>query len=118
MYVSGAVILIVRNKASALSTRFLVSLLAMLKQPLDVIKKRFQIAGFQYAVATSTLAPPTGVWSCARSIVAREGWAALYKGVVPSMLKAAPNAGVTFVAFETFRAALDGGSRDGLNCKK
>jgi hypothetical protein len=90
---------------------------AVLKQPLDVIKKRFQIAGFQYsatmsAVATSTLAPPAGVWSCARSIVAREGWAALYKGVVPSMLKAAPNAGVTFVAFETFRAALDGSSRE------
>ncbi len=102
----------------ALSTSFHGFFFVVLKQPLDVIKKRFQIAGFQFAVATSTLAPPAGVWSCARGIVAREGWAALYKGVVPSMLKAAPNAGVTFVAFETFRAALDGGSRDGLNCKK
>lgn len=33
-------------------------------------------------------------------IVQAEGWAGLYKGIVPSTVKAAPAGAVTFVAYE------------------
>lgn len=35
-----------------------------------------------------------------RRIVQKEGWAGLYKGIVPSTVKAAPAGAVTFVAYE------------------
>lgn len=35
-----------------------------------------------------------------RRILQREGWAGLYKGIVPSTVKAAPAGAVTFVAYE------------------
>jgi solute carrier family 25 thiamine pyrophosphate transporter 19 len=81
--------------------------------PLDVIKKRYQIAGFKYASHhSSTTAPPiTGIWSCASSIVRKEGWLALYKGTVPSLLKAAPNAGVSFAVYEFLRSLLKADSK-------
>lgn len=33
-------------------------------------------------------------------ILQNEGWAGLYKGIVPSIIKAAPAGAVTFVAYE------------------
>ena len=33
-------------------------------------------------------------------ILQAEGWAGLYKGIVPSVVKAAPAGAVTFVAYE------------------
>jgi solute carrier family 25 thiamine pyrophosphate transporter 19 len=35
-----------------------------------------------------------------RRILQKEGWAGLYKGIVPSTVKAAPAGAVTFVAYE------------------
>lgn len=35
-----------------------------------------------------------------RQILNREGWAGLYKGITPSIIKAAPAGAVTFVAYE------------------
>jgi solute carrier family 25 thiamine pyrophosphate transporter 19 len=35
-----------------------------------------------------------------RQILQLEGWAGLYKGIVPSTVKAAPAGAVTFVAYE------------------
>lgn len=35
-----------------------------------------------------------------RRILQSEGWAGLYKGIVPSTIKAAPAGAVTFVAYE------------------
>lgn len=35
-----------------------------------------------------------------RRILIEEGWAGLYKGIVPSVIKAAPAGAVTFVAYE------------------
>jgi solute carrier family 25 thiamine pyrophosphate transporter 19 len=37
-----------------------------------------------------------------RDIVAKEGPAGLFKGAMPSILKAAPSAAVTFAAYEFF----------------
>lgn len=40
-------------------------------------------------------------------IVQSEGWAGLYKGIVPSIVKAAPAGAVTFVAYEVISDWLE-----------
>ena len=44
--------------------------------------------------------------SCLAEIYAREGVAGLWKGSVPSMIKAAPAAAITFTAYEAIAAWL------------
>ncbi|PIA65575.1 hypothetical protein AQUCO_00100816v1 [Aquilegia coerulea] len=71
--------------------------------PLDVVKKRFQIEGLQrhpkYGAQVEHRAY-NGMYHALRQILQAEGWAGLYKGIVPSIIKAAPAAAVTFVAYE------------------
>ncbi|XP_011627444.1 mitochondrial thiamine pyrophosphate carrier isoform X2 [Amborella trichopoda] len=71
--------------------------------PLDVVKKRFQIEGLQrhpkYGARVESHAYKN-MWDALRGIVQAEGWAGLYKGIVPSIIKAAPAGAVTFVAYE------------------
>lgn len=71
--------------------------------PLDVVKKRFQIEGLQrhpkYGARVENHAY-RGMYDALRQILLAEGWAALYKGIVPSIIKAAPAGAVTFVAYE------------------
>lgn len=40
------------------------------------------------------------MYDALRRILIQEGWAGLYKGIVPSIVKAAPAGAVTFVAYE------------------
>ncbi|OIV95216.1 hypothetical protein TanjilG_21606 [Lupinus angustifolius] len=71
--------------------------------PLDVLKKRFQIEGLQrhprYG-ATVEHRAYTNMLDALRRILQAEGCAGLYKGIVPSTVKAAPAGAVTFVAYE------------------
>ncbi|CAB4262732.1 unnamed protein product [Prunus armeniaca] len=71
--------------------------------PLDVVKKRFQIEGLQrhprYGARVEHRAY-RNMFDALRRILQREGWAGLYKGIVPSTVKAAPAGAVTFVAYE------------------
>lgn len=71
--------------------------------PLDVVKKRFQIEGLQrhprYGARVEHRAYKNMV-DALRRILQMEGWAGLYKGIVPSTVKAAPAGAVTFVAYE------------------
>lgn len=71
--------------------------------PLDVVKKRYQVAGLQrslrYGERVSS-ASVTSIRTCVSQIYAREGVAGFYKGVVPSLLKAAPAAAVTLTTYE------------------
>ncbi|KAL5701186.1 hypothetical protein ACHQM5_026550 [Ranunculus cassubicifolius] len=71
--------------------------------PLDVVKKRFQVEGLQrhpkYGARVEHQAYK-GMFDALRQIVLAEGWAGLYKGIVPSVIKAAPAGAVTFVAYE------------------
>lgn len=41
------------------------------------------------------------MYDAIRQILLIEGWAGLYKGIVPSIVKAAPAAALTFVAYES-----------------
>lgn len=71
--------------------------------PLDVVKKRFQIEGLQrhpkYGARVEKRAYKNMLDGLCR-IFQMEGWAGLYKGIVPSIIKAAPAGAVTFVAYE------------------
>ncbi|KAI3860973.1 hypothetical protein MKW92_033939 [Papaver armeniacum] len=71
--------------------------------PLDVVKKRFQIIGLprdpKYGARVEHHAY-NGMFDALRRILVSEGWAGLYKGIVPSVIKAAPAGAVTFVAYE------------------
>lgn len=71
--------------------------------PLDVVKKRFQIEGLQrhprYGARVEARAY-RNMYDAVRRIMQQEGWAGLYKGIVPSIVKAAPAGAVTFVAYE------------------
>ncbi|GMY27713.1 mitochondrial thiamine diphosphate carrier 2-like [Fagus crenata] len=71
--------------------------------PLDVVKKRFQIEGLprhpRYGARVEHRAY-RNMFHAIRQILQLEGWAGLYKGIVPSTVKAAPAGAVTFVAYE------------------
>ncbi|XP_044500050.1 mitochondrial thiamine diphosphate carrier 1-like isoform X2 [Mangifera indica] len=71
--------------------------------PLDVVKKRFQIEGLQrhpkYGARLKNRAYKN-VFDALGQILQSEGWAGLYKGIVPSTVKAAPASAVTFVVYE------------------
>ncbi|XP_043708415.1 mitochondrial thiamine diphosphate carrier 2-like [Telopea speciosissima] len=71
--------------------------------PLDVVKKRFQIEGLQRHPKYGARVEPQAyrnMYDALRRIVQMEGWAGLYKGIVPSIIKAAPAGAVTFVTYE------------------
>ena len=71
--------------------------------PLDVAKKRFQVAGLQRSARYGRRVPAeaaTSLSRCLAEIHAREGFAGLYKGALPSIMKAAPAAAVTFAAYD------------------
>ncbi|KAJ1395368.1 Mitochondrial carrier protein [Sesbania bispinosa] len=71
--------------------------------PLDVVKKRFQIEGLQrhprYGARVERRAY-SNMFDAMQRILQFEGWAGLYKGIIPSTIKAAPAGAVTFVAYE------------------
>ncbi|MCH92343.1 mitochondrial-like thiamine pyrophosphate carrier-like, partial [Trifolium medium] len=71
--------------------------------PLDVVKKRFQIEGLQrhprYGARVEHRAY-SNMYDAVQRIFRSEGWAGLYKGIIPSTVKAAPAGAVTFVAYE------------------
>ncbi|XP_010466378.1 PREDICTED: mitochondrial thiamine pyrophosphate carrier-like [Camelina sativa] len=71
--------------------------------PLDVVKKRFQVEGLQrdpkYGARVEINAYKN-MFDALGQILRTEGWHGLYKGIVPSTIKAAPAGAVTFVAYE------------------
>lgn len=62
--------------------------------PLDVIRRRMQVASIQGQFAYS------GSVDAVRKIMLREGWRALYRGLLPNYLKVVPAISVSFVTFE------------------
>ncbi|KAF9358939.1 mitochondrial thiamine pyrophosphate transporter [Mortierella sp. AD094] len=81
--------------------------------PLDMVRKRLQIQGSeQQKVTVNIYSPtavaepkpltnrlPTTVWRCIVHIARTEGYLALYKGLLPGLVKAAPSSAVTFLVF-------------------
>ncbi|KAG0274479.1 mitochondrial thiamine pyrophosphate transporter [Linnemannia exigua] len=89
--------------------------------PLDMVRKRLQIQGSeqQKSMAASSVSGttsgskaaadklPTTVWRCMVHIAQREGYLALYKGLLPGLLKAAPASAVTFLVFSQAGALVE-----------
>lgn len=75
----------------------------VLTYPLDLFKKRMQVRGFEHARSTfGQVRRYKGLLDCARQMLQEEGAQGLYKGLTPSMLKAALSTGLTFFWYEFF----------------
>uniref|UniRef100_A0A6I8PL38 Solute carrier family 25 member 19 n=1 Tax=Ornithorhynchus anatinus TaxID=9258 RepID=A0A6I8PL38_ORNAN len=71
--------------------------------PLDLFKKRLQVGGFEQARATfGQVRTYTGFLDCARRVVQEEGPRGFFKGLAPSLLKAALSTGFIFFWYEQF----------------
>jgi len=93
------------KKVQAFTCGLAAGLLAKLgSHPLDVAKKRYQVAGLQrslrYGARVEERVAATPLLSCLANIYTKEGVAGLWKGSVPSIVKAAPAAAITFTAYE------------------
>ncbi|CAI5529243.1 unnamed protein product [Closterium sp. Naga37s-1] len=78
--------------------------------PLDVVKKRFQVEGLRRHPRYGARIQPRayrGMIDALRKIVAAEGVEGLYKGVLPSVMKAAPSAAITFFVYELVAKFLE-----------
>ncbi|KAF9948508.1 mitochondrial thiamine pyrophosphate transporter [Mortierella alpina] len=98
--------------------------------PLDMVRKRLQIQGSEQQKITASIyspqseAPtaaksvasavratqeqlPTTAWRCMVHIARKEGYLALYKGLLPGLLKAAPASAVTFLVFSQAGAFVE-----------
>ena len=100
------------------ATRFLCGLAAgtaakLATHPLDVAKKRYQVAGLARSSAYGARVPAAAaakpLLATLSAVAAREGVAGLYKGALPSILKAAPQAAVTLAAYEFFAGWIASG---------
>ncbi|XP_020661945.1 mitochondrial thiamine pyrophosphate carrier [Pogona vitticeps] len=78
-----------------------------LTYPFDLFKKRLQVGGFEQArAAFGQVRTYTGFVDCARHVVQEEGTRGLFKGLSPSLLKAAFSTGFTFFWYELFCGLL------------
>ncbi|KAJ3155004.1 mitochondrial thiamine pyrophosphate transporter [Geranomyces variabilis] len=77
--------------------------------PFDVVRKRLQVQGPERNSYVTGRVPkyPSGLIRCAAQIARQEGWLALYKGVVPALLKAGPSSAVTFAVVRIVSGALE-----------
>jgi solute carrier family 25 thiamine pyrophosphate transporter 19 len=84
--------------------------------PLDTIKRRLQAQAF-YASGDAGFnhhPPYRGMTDCARRILAEEGIASFYRGVVPSVLKSAVASSLSFALYRSTRNALERWHDSGL----
>jgi solute carrier family 25 thiamine pyrophosphate transporter 19 len=93
------------RKLQAFTCGLAAGLIAKLgSHPLDVAKKRYQVAGLprslRYGARVESRLAVMPLLSCLGEIKAKEGLAGLWKGSVPSIVKAAPAAAITFTAYE------------------
>lgn len=73
--------------------------------PLDVLRRRMQVVG----VKSLGYNYKNGV-DCIRTIIRKEGFFALYRGMLPNLIKVAPSIGVSFMVYEFVKGVADGDS--------
>lgn len=82
----------------------------LITMPLDVMKKQLQVQGMQHSavLGDSQLQHPKHVSlrDCARHLYQQAGWKAFFRGGTMTLLKAGPNAGLTFLSFEFIKRAF------------
>lgn len=71
--------------------------------PLDLLKKRLQVGGFEQArAAFGEVRTYRSLGDCVYRIYMEEGFRGFFKGLSPSLLKAAVSTGLTFFCYEMF----------------
>ncbi|DAA18191.1 mitochondrial thiamine pyrophosphate carrier [Bos javanicus] len=74
-----------------------------LTYPLDLFKKRLQVGGFEQARASfGQVRSYKGLLDCAGQVLREEGAQGCFKGLSPSLLKAALSTGLVFFWYELF----------------
>ncbi|XP_059764077.1 mitochondrial thiamine pyrophosphate carrier isoform X5 [Balaenoptera ricei] len=74
-----------------------------LTYPMDLFKKRLQVGGFEQARASfGQVRSYKGLLDCARQVLREEGAQGCFKGLAPSLLKAALSTGFVFFWYELF----------------
>ena len=70
--------------------------------PLDLIRKRLQVQGPTRTRYVGGRIPVYGksVWKTGKTIVRREGWTGLYRGLGVGLLKSAPTSAITMWTYE------------------
>lgn len=87
--------------ASALSGSAAGAFAKICVYPLDVLKKRMQIMGFEEARRQfGKVVVYENAWKCIIGITREEGLKAWFKGLWPSLLKGAASSGAIFVSYE------------------
>ncbi|GFR40456.1 hypothetical protein Agub_g1014 [Astrephomene gubernaculifera] len=99
------------SRLQAFTCGLLAGLLAKLAtHPLDVAKKRYQVAGLQrslrYGARVDARFAMRSLGQSLAHIYRTEGVMGLWKGSVPSIIKAAPSAAITFAAYDAVLAWL------------
>ena len=75
----------------------------MIIHPLDVVKKRFQVAGLARSLRYGervAAAEFSSFASAFGTILRKEGVRGFYKGLTPGLIKSAPASAITFAAYE------------------
>ena len=67
--------------------------------PIDVIKSKLQTQSMRYPEYS-------GILDCARKLYMREGLPAMYKGLLPCLVRAMPANGTAFLLYEQTSKAL------------
>lgn len=73
--------------------------------PMDLVRKRLQVQGLRRTAELPRHS--ASMLMCMREVVRHEGFLALYKGLVPGMVKAAPASAVTFLVYGKTREVLE-----------
>ena len=77
--------------------------------PLDVVKKRFQVAGLARSLKYGERVAPAAYANFGAAfgaILKKEGVAGFYKGLLPGVIKSAPASAITFAMYEATMVAL------------
>ncbi|KZV21878.1 Adenine nucleotide transporter 1 [Dorcoceras hygrometricum] len=81
--------------------------------PLDVIRRRMQMVGWNHAASIVTgdgrskvALQYTGMIDAFRKTVRHEGFGALYRGLIPNSVKVVPSIAIAFVTYEQVKAVL------------
>ncbi|KAG2186534.1 hypothetical protein INT44_002758 [Umbelopsis vinacea] len=67
--------------------------------PLDVLRRRMQVTGM-----ASMHYKYRGTWDATKTMVQKEGFRGLYKGMIPNYLKVAPAISISFVTFNVWNS--------------
>lgn len=70
--------------------------------PLDLVRRRMQLEG----AGGRARVYRTGLVGTVRSIIRKEGWRGLYRGILPEYYKVVPSVGIVFMTYEKLKQIL------------